>query len=112
MSVHGEYERTLANLILRLRPLPPETGEPWIAAFSDLRMEHQSDLSTAARESLALLERFESDPDLPGTPDLDPQSASFDASERGPQGNILRETAAHLRSHCEAILGVTPLNRP
>jgi hypothetical protein len=109
MSVHGEYERSLENLILRLRPLPSAAGKAWIDAFSALRMQHQPDLSTAARETLALLERLESElPRLAG--DESKEAGAREGAAPGPRGNILRETASHLRAHCEAVLGVSGLS--
>lgn len=111
MSVHGEYERTLENLILHLGKLPADAGPRWTNAFSALRIQHQPDLSTAARESLALLERMGAElPALSNTAPEDDGSLGREGEHRSgaiPPGNILNETASHLRAHCQAILGVS-----
>lgn len=107
MSVHGEYERTLENLILRLGQLPADSGARWVDSFSALRLKHQTDLSTAARESLALLQRISAE-----IPTLFTESGGNpeQTTNAEPRGNILDETASHLRAHCQAILGVSGQN--
>ena len=108
MSVHGEYERTLENLILRLGQLPTESGRRWVDAFSALRMKHQPDLSTAAHESLAVLERISAE--LPTLPEIGSGAGHAQSASAEPRGNILIETTSQLRAHCQAILGVSDRN--
>ncbi len=107
MSVHGEYERTLENLILHLGQLPADSGPRWVDAFSKLRLKDQPDLSTAARESLALLDDISAQ--IPAVFITGGGGGKQGASTE-PLGNILDETASHLRAHCQAILGVSGQN--
>lgn len=104
MSVHGEYERSLENLILHLDQLPSESGHAWVKAFGALRMNAQPDLSTASRECLALIDRI-----LREIPAL--SQADDACGTELPHGNILGESASHLRAHCQAILGVSDFKR-
>ena len=84
MSVHGEFGRSLENLLAAVEMLPPAQAAPHRAALERARMSDQPDLSSAARAALEAL------PALRGveTP-----------------GHRLDELCEHLEAHCRAILG-------
>jgi len=104
MSVHGEFHRALRTLWHRLSESEFLIGEDWLARLEAVQAEANRDLSAAARTSIALLVRLESD-----LGDMSPRIGSPPASPvLLPSLDLLRDACNHLRAHCYAILGVPP----
>ena len=104
MSVHGEFHRALRNLCHRLSESEFLIGEGWLARLEGVQAEANRDLSAAARTSIALLGRLESD-----LADASRRLGSaLAAPESLPSLELLRDACHHLRAHCDAILGVGP----
>lgn len=87
MSVHGEYARALENVIAVVEMLEPAAAAPHREALLRARLDHQPDLSSAARTARAALR---------------------DLSAIDVDGERLPTVAAHLDAHCRAILGLPP----
>ena len=103
MSVHGEYQRSLRNLEVRLTEAADALALPWADAIAAARLDGARDLSSAARAALALVARLEAALG-PFGDDVRPMAphASPPAAEPLP---ALRDACHHLRAHCRAILG-------
>lgn len=87
MSVHGEFGRTLEQVIDALGATSHARGRDWRAALEAARLDRQPDLSSAARAALAVSE------------------ALADDAEAEPR---IAQVADHLDRHCRVILGLPP----
>lgn len=103
MSVHGEYQRALRVVQLRIAESEFLLGAGWEAKFASAQLEEGRDLSSAARTSLELLANLEVEYESLGA------LADSGAASRAPQGRLelLRDACHRLRAHCHAILGVS-----
>jgi hypothetical protein len=106
MSVHGEYQRALRVVQLRLAESEFLVGEGWGVKLESAQLEEGRDLSSAARTSLELLARleaeFESQDALAG--------GALAATPPLGRLELLRDACHRLRAHCHAILGSSTVN--
>jgi hypothetical protein len=106
MSVHGEYQRALRVVQLRLAESEFLMGEGWAERLECAQLDEGRDLSSAARASLELLAsldaRLQSEDAL----------AEGEVASRSPHGRLelLRDACHRLRAHCHAILGSSAAN--
>jgi hypothetical protein len=102
MSVHGEYQRALRVVQLRLAESEFLMGEGWDAKLEGAQLAEGRDLSSAARTSLELLANLEAELESNGT------LADGGGASESPHGRLelLRDACHRLRAHCHAILGV------
>jgi len=84
LSVHSEYSRALESLIACVRALDRPDRESWLERLTNARVDHNPDLSTAARTCLEAVH------DLTETDVVSPRVA---------------DASANLRAHCQMILG-------
>ena len=85
MSVHGEFGRALEQVIHALGATTHARGEDWRARLEGARLDRQPDLSSAAREALAVSD------EVAGSPDAERRVV---------------DVADHLDRHCRVILGL------
>lgn len=106
MSVHGEYQRALRVVQLRLAESEFLVGEGWAAKLESAQLEEGRDLSSAARRALELLASLAAEFESEGAP-----ADGSDASS-APHGRLelLRDACHRLRAHCHAILGSSAAN--
>lgn len=83
MSVHGEYSRSLENLIAALQPLEDTQGRSWQKSLESARLDSQPDLSAAARAA-------------------EQAAAAIAPSPPAPHVEALRD---HLLALCASVLG-------
>lgn len=103
MSVHGEYQRTLRVVQVRLSEAGDAVGACWLEAFSRAQVDATRDLSTTARTVLELVVRLEAELAPGGDPDRPVNDRTAATTERLAP---LRDACHHLRAHCRAILGL------
>jgi hypothetical protein len=84
LSVHSEYSRALESLIACVRALDRPDRERWLERLTNARVDHNPDLSTAARTSL---------------------EAVSDLAETDVASPRVADASANLRAHCRMILG-------
>jgi hypothetical protein len=94
MSVQSEYSRALESLLADLRNFDDPSTARWVEALEDARPGRASDLTSAAKDCLKILEAIDATRKLAAT------------RERGPEMNGLRRPFLNLRAHCCAILGI------
>ncbi len=102
MSVHGEYQRALRVVQVRLTEAENLVGESWGAKLENAQLEQGRDLSAAARTSLELLSGLEAEIASKGA------LADGGVASGAPHGRLelLRDACHRLRAHCHAILGL------
>lgn len=116
MSVHGEYQRVLRIVQVRIAEAGGAIAARWSEPFERARIDELRDLSTAARTAIALLAELEAEleaergaerakaPAAPG----EARDDSATTSRFAP----LRDACHSLRAHCRAILGQGEGTRP
>ncbi len=102
MSVHGEYQRVLRIVQVRLTEAGEAIAARWSAPFEGAQIDETRDLSAAARSAIALVAQLEADLGLAPTAPGDAHDGAATASRLAP----LRDACHTLRAHCRAILGL------
>ncbi|MEZ4281699.1 MAG: hypothetical protein R3F21_19010 [Myxococcota bacterium] len=112
MSVHGEYQRVLRIVQVRIAEAGGAIAARWSEPFERARIDELRDLSTAARTAIALVAELEAEleADL-GLAPAAPGEARDDSATTS-RFAPLRDACHSLRAHCRAILGQGEGTRP
>ena len=102
MSVHGEYQRVLRIVQVRLAEAGEAIAARWSEPFDSAAVGEARDLSAAARAALALVTQLEAELGL----ESDARGAAHDGSTTTARLAPLRDACHSLRAHCRAILGL------
>ena len=102
LSVHGEYQRVLRNVQVRLEEAADAIAARWSEPFERVQIDEKRDLSTAARAAIALVAQLEADLGLAPAARSDAHEGPATTSRLAP----LRDACHSLRAHCRAILGL------
>jgi hypothetical protein len=102
LSVHGEYQRVLRIVQLRLAEAGDVISERWSEPFERAQIDETRDLSTSARAAIALVAQLEADLGLAAATPGDGHEGSSTTSRLAP----LRDACHSLHAHCRAILGL------
>lgn len=102
MSVHGEYQRVLRIVEVRLAEAGEAIAARWSESFDRARIGETRDLSAAAQAALALVAQLETELGL----ESEASDAAHDARAKTSRLAPLRDACHSLRAHCRAILGL------
>lgn len=100
--MHGEYQRVLRIVQVRLAEAGEAIAARWSEPFERVGLGETHDLSAAARAALALVTQLEAELGL----ESDARGAAQDASATTSRLAPLRDACHSLRAHCRAILGL------
>lgn len=95
MSVHAEYGRALEALLICVQRLETRVANDWASGLMKARASQHSDLSTAAKDCVCVLQS------------IDAKRSLTSCAQIGPDLDPLREPFLHLHAHCLAILGTS-----